>query len=60
MKAQKRKLFHPPTAVELIKIETLSRTWDADPELQQKHDWNFYNFLAETMRKQERWNGSRL
>ena len=54
MKAQKRKLFHPPTAVELIKIETLSRTWDADPKLQQKHDWNFYNFLAETMRKQER------
>ena len=44
-------VFSQPTAAELAEIETKSRTWDADPELQKKYGGNFYVFLAEHIRK---------
>jgi hypothetical protein len=37
----------------MAKIDKLSDTWDADPDLQKKHGGNFYVFLAKHIRKKE-------
>jgi hypothetical protein len=43
----------PEHNVFMAKIDKLSDTWDADPDLQKKHGGNFYVFLAEHIRKKE-------